>query len=53
MTGSLHVIQKKIECYVNNSASTDMIFVLPPLSESCEERNKCKISDVHTQQTKD
>ena len=48
----LHVILKKIECHINNNTSTDDICTATAIRELCEERDKCKLSDVHAQQTK-
>ena len=45
--GPLHVILKKIEYYNNIDICTATAF-----RELCEERDECKISDVHTQHTK-
>ena len=50
--GSLHDILKKILYYIINSSSTNDICTATAIRELCEERDKCKISDVHTQQTK-
>ena len=50
--GSLHVIIKKIESYVINSASTDGICNSTAIKELCDERDTCNISDVHAQPTK-
>ena len=50
--GPLHVILKKIECYVINSASTDDICAATAIRELCNERDTCNMSDVHAHQTK-
>ena len=39
--GPLHVILKKIECYVNNSVSTDDICAATVIRELCHERDTC------------
>ena len=50
--GPLHVILKKIECYVINSASIDDICAATAIRELCNERDTCNMSDVHAHQTK-
>ena len=50
--GLLHVILKKIECNVINSASTDDICAATAIRELCNERDTCNMSDVHAHQTK-
>ena len=50
--GPLHVILKKIECYVINSSSTDNMCAETAIRELCNERDTCNMSDVHAQQTK-
>ena len=50
--GPLHVILKKVECYVINSASTDDICAATAIRELCNERDTCNMSDVHAHQTK-